>query len=190
MKEALRAYKSQDGQLIVYKVVSNRKLEADEIETLLKEGKVGPLDGFRSKAGKPFSAMLTIDNGKPKLDFGGGADGENGDEAIDLSQFEVVGKDPKTGAPVHSTPNAYISESYEHGNRDSGFRMSRTLLGKAIETDQVKKLLSEGKTDLIKGFRSKRTNRLFDAFLITKGTGIGFEFPPRPAKKKKAKKSS
>jgi DNA topoisomerase-3 len=39
---------------------------------------------------------------------------------------------------------------------------------------------------------SKRTKRPFDAFLVldTKTGKVGFEFPPRPAKKKAAKKKN
>jgi DNA topoisomerase-3 len=46
-------------------------------------------------------------------------------------------------------------------------------------------MLTEGKTGLIKGFISNRTKRPFDAFLtFDPETGkVGFEFPPRPAKK-------
>ena len=69
--------------------------------------------------------------------------------------------------------------------------MSRTLLGKTIPQEQLLKMLKEGKSELIKGFRSKRTKRLFDAFLLLdeKG-GLKFEFPPRPPKKKTAKKAA
>jgi len=49
-----------------------------------------------------------------------------------------------------------------------------------------------GKTDLIKGFVSNRTKRKFDAFLTfdAKEGKIGFDFPPRPAKKAATKKAA
>ena len=57
--------------------------------------------------------------------------------------------------------------------------------------EQVRKLLSARKTDLITGFRSNRTKRLFDAFLLLQDDGgIKFEFPPRPAKKAAKKVAS
>ena len=45
----------------------------------------------------------------------------------------------------------------------------------------MKKLLTHGKTDVIKGFVSNRTKRKFDAHLTfdPKEGKIGFEFPPR-----------
>ena len=67
------------------------------------------------------------------------------------------------------------------------------MLGKALPAEEIKNLLENKKTSLIEGFRSNRTKRLFNAFLILKDKGgIGFEFPPRAPKKKaepKAKKS-
>ncbi len=176
----------------VNKVIGNRKLVPDEVEQLLKKGEIGPLDGFKSRQGKAFSALLKLaekDNGslRVELDFG---DSGNDDEDIDLSQFPVVGTSPVDGSPVHETPNAYISEGKDAKGKAT-FRMSRNMLGKALPPEQIKKLLTEKKTDLIKGFRSNRTKRLFDAFLILKDDGkIGFEFPPRPPRKKAAKKAA
>lgn len=189
MLESLRSFRSQDGELNLYKTVSNRRMQLEEYETLLKEGKVGPLDDFRSKAGKPFSAMLKLEENKVSLDFGNGSGDGGSDEPIDLSEFEVVGT-VEPGGKVYATPNAYLSEANNQGDKKA-FRLSRTLLGKSIPEEEAKKLLAEKKTGLIKGFRSKRTGRLFDAFLILKDDGkIGFEFPPRAPKKKGAKKKA
>lgn len=185
MREAMRFYRSQDGALTIYKNMGNRKLEEEEIQTLLKEGKVGPLDGFRSKRGKPFSAMLILDAGKAKFDFGG--NGENGDEIADLSEYPVIATCPLDNAPVHETPNAYICANYKRGDEGCNFRVGRTILGRAITPPEFKQLVENKKTELLKGFRSNRTKRLFDAFLILKENGgIGFEFPPRAPKKPKA----
>jgi DNA topoisomerase-3 len=52
----------------------------------------------------------------------------------------------------------------------------------------VKKLLAEGKTDLLKGFVSKKTNRKFEAYLVLKGGQTAFEFAPREKKSKSASK--
>ena len=70
MMENFRAFKSQDGKVTIYKVISNRKLSLDELRKLLVEGKVGPLQGFRSKAGRTFSATLVLDeNYKVQFQF-------------------------------------------------------------------------------------------------------------------------
>ena len=55
---------------------------------------------------------------------------------------------------------------------------------------QMKKLLTEGKTDLLKEFVSNRTRRKFSAYLVAKEGKVSFEFekkvakPKAPAKKK------
>ncbi len=181
MREAMRYYRSQDGALTIYKNMGNRKLEEEEIQTLLKEGKIGPLDGFRSKAGKPFSAMLVLEDNKAKFNFGNNG-GENGDEDVDLSEYPVIANCPLDNAPVHETPNAYVCANYKRGDGGCSFRVGRTILGRAIAPEEFKLLLADKKTPLLKGFRSNRTKRLFDAHLVLKADGgIGFEFPPRPA---------
>ena len=55
-----------------------------------------------------------------------------------------------------------------------------------IEPAQITKLLATGKTDLLKGFVSKKNNRKFEAFLVLKDGKTAFEFAPRE-KKGKAK---
>ena len=180
--------------LSINKVIGNRKTSISELVNLLKDRQIGPLDGFRSRAGKNFSAYVKLvekPNGslRAELDFGNSEGGENGEggEAIDLSQYPVIGESPVDATPVHETPNAYISAGNDKNGRPA-FRLSRNLLGKALPADIVKKLLSEHKSDLIKGFRSKRTGRLFDAFLLLDDKGkISFEFPPKPKKTKKKK---
>ena len=196
MLENFRSYRSQDGELTVYKVIGNRRMQEEEIQTLLNERKIGPIDGFLSKAGKPFSAMLQMnEENKVKFVFNRnpGANGDEEEKDVDLTEFPVVGQFPIDNSPVHETPNAYISESYQQSDSQNrkGFRLSRTLLGKTIPPEEVQKLLSEKKTGLLEGFRSKRTKRLFSAHLILKEDGnIGFEFPPRAAKKTAKKKSA
>ncbi|MBN2068444.1 MAG: DNA topoisomerase 3 [Opitutales bacterium] len=188
--ETLRSYKSQDGKLLIYKTIGNRKMSEEEITTLLQDGRIGPLDGFRSKAGKPYSAILKLDEeSKVRFEFGNsGEAGQGGDETeLDTSALNVVGISPLDQSPVYEAPNAYISESYIKGDKSKGLRISRKLLEKTITPDQIAKLLTHKKTDLIEQFRSKRTKKFFSAYLILKSNGgIGFEFPPRAATKKAA----
>ena len=54
----------------------------------------------------------------------------------------------------------------------------------------MKKLLPDGKTDLLKEFVSNRTRRKFSAYLVAQAGKVSFEFekkvakPKAPAKKK------
>ena len=80
----------------------------------------------------------------------------------------------------------YMCEKATGPDKTCTFRTGKIILQQTIEPAQVVKLLTEGKTDLFKGFVSKKTNRKFEAYLILKDGGTAFEFAPR-VKKGKAK---
>lgn len=184
LMENFRAYRSQDGEFAVYKTIGNRKMQAEEIRTLVREREVGPLDGFRSKAGKPYSAILRLnDENRVEFVFGNNGEGEGSEGEINLEEFPVIATD-KSNVNIHETPNAYVWA-------DGSTRISRNILSRTIPREQFLKLINEGKTDLLDKFKSKRTGRFFDAHLLLKaGNKIGFEFPPRAPKKKTARKAT
>ena len=54
----------------IWKTVAGKRVSESQAKQLLNQGKTGQLKGFKSKAGKPFSAALTLDDDKKvKLDF-------------------------------------------------------------------------------------------------------------------------
>ena len=64
--------------------------------------------------------------------------------------------------------------------------MGKIILQREIPTEQVQKLITTGKTDLLRKFISKK-GRPFSAYLKLDKGKVGFEFEPRkPAAKKKA----
>lgn len=198
MIETFRAYRSQDEKLTVYKTMGNRKLTEEEIKELLEKKSIGPLDDFKSKAGKPFSAILKLDEDfKVKFDFGTEA-GQEG-EPIDYTQFQPICNCPlaqrglcsHSEGTVYATPQAYQCEHYKEPHTKCTFRVSRNLLSRSIPEDQFKKLVNEGKTDLLDHFKSNRTKRFFSAHLILKEDGtIGFEFEKKVPKEKKPRKTT
>ena len=192
MMENFRSYKSKDGEVTIYKVIGNRKLALEELDTLLKEKKIGPLEGFRSKAGRPYVATLVLsDEWKIKFQFENRNEDDESGEPLNFEELPIVGKCPINDTPVFETPNVYgCRERLENSNGENkGFRMSKKILDQEISSVQVKKLLTDGKTDKLDKFVSKRTKKPFAAFLVLKKNGsVGFEFPPRPPKKKAAEK--
>lgn len=203
MMEDFRGYKStatytannREYPLVsINKVIGNRAMSEEEIATLLRERELGPLDGFRSRNGKAFSAILKLEQNdkggwRVTFDFGNDGNGEN-DSPEDLARFPVVAKCPVDQAPVHETPNAYVCVNHALDGEDKcPFRISRTILSRTIEREEFQALVEKGRSPLLKGFRSNKTKRLFDAHLILKPGGqIGFEFPERP--RKTARKSA
>ena len=159
-----------------WKILGGRQLEPAEAETLVRERAVGPLDGFRSRLGRPFSAKLRMnDANEVEFDFGPRLDDEDA-EAPDFSGQEPLGHCPKCSSRVFETPAAYVCERAVGPEKTCDFRSGRTILQRSIERSQMQKLLSTGKTDLLQ-FVSARTRRPFSAFLVRQEDGkVGFEF--------------
>jgi DNA topoisomerase-3 len=159
----------------------SRTFEYDEVEQLLKERSIGPLTGFRSKMGRPFAAALKISpEFKLEFDFGN-SDADSDAAEIDFSALTPLGPCPKCGARVYEQPMAYVCEKAVGAARSCDFRSGRVILQQPIEAEQMRKLLRDGRTDLLRGFVSNRTRRKFAAFLMRKPDGTtGFEFEPRP----------
>ncbi len=162
-----------------WKILGGRQLEPGEAEALIRDRELGPLDGFRSRLGRAFSAKLRLNDAfEVQFDFGQG-DGE-GDEAPDFSAQDPLGPCPKCGNRVFEAPNAYVCERAVGANRTCDFRSGRTILARPVEPAQMRKLLATGKTDLLQ-FVSARTRRPFSAFLVRGPEGkVGFEFEARP----------
>lgn len=60
----------RDGcSMTIWKTISGKRISADIAQTLLRDGRTEALKGFKSKAGKPFSARLKLSDGKVSLEF-------------------------------------------------------------------------------------------------------------------------
>ncbi|CAM5786135.1 DNA topoisomerase III [Rhizobacter fulvus] len=183
----------------ISKIPGSRAFELDEVETFLTAKKIGPLEGFRSKAGWPFTAELRlafddeIKNWKLEFDFGEDAkkDGESG-EPIDFSAQESLGACPKDQGRVFEHGSSYVCEHAVGAHVTCDFKSGKIILQQPVAREQMSKLLETGKTDLLEGFVSNKTRRKFKARLAydKKEGKVTFEFEPRaprvPAAAKKA----
>lgn len=187
VKENYKKFACQSCDWSTWKIVAGRQFEIDEIETLLREGRVGPLLGFRNKMGRLFNAEIVLNEDKqPTFDFGQPKEGEEA-EAVDFSGQEPVGTCPKCGARVFEHGMAYVCEKSVGPGKSCDFRSGKIILQQPIEREQMAKLLTEGRTDLLKGFVSARTRRKFSAFLVRGKDGkVGFEFEAKAPKAPKA----
>lgn len=190
--ENYRRYACTNCAFNISKIPGGRQFETSEIETLLKEHTLGPLQGFRSKMGRPFAAILKLikdaeeDNYKLEFDFGN-SDLEDS-EPIDFNT-EPVGVCPKCHAKVYEHGMRYICQNAVAPVKTCDFSTGKIVLQQEVSREQVTKLLEQGKTDLLTGFRSSRTGRNFKAYLVKQADGkIGFEFEARQPAKSKAKK--
>lgn len=191
LRQTDATYESRDPELPIKikKHIAGRLLTEDELKTLFKKGVVGPLQGFKSKFNKPFDASLQIDE-KFKTTFLFEGDDN---QAPELTEEMLIGTAKMPDGKEHkvyATDKAYHVPDIVTKKDPHGIRIGRSILQREIPEDQALKLLSEGKTDLLNGFVSNRTKRKFDAHLTfdLATAKIGFDFPPRPAKKAAKKK--
>lgn len=186
--ETFRAYKSKDGKFIIYKTIGNRKISEEEVRELVTKGKVGPLEGFKSKMGRPYTATLKLDeNFAVKFQFGDNPDGTER-RPENLEDAPVVGKCPKsamglckckTGELVE-TETAYVCRCPKGEERKCSFRLGKTMLSHTITRAEIESLTNTGKTPVIEDFVSKRTKKKFSASLVLDARGsISFEFTKR-----------
>jgi DNA topoisomerase-3 len=190
IKENYKKFQCQSCDFALWKIAASRQFETEEIEELISKRVVGPLQGFRSKMGKPFAAMVKLTPElKSEFDFGqNGADANGVVPEIDFSGQEPLGPCPKCGARVFEHVMSYVCEKSTGPNRSCDFRSGKIILQRPIEREQMAKLLTTGRTDLLHKFISKRNNRPFSAFLVKQPDGkIGWEFAPRPPKQPKKK---
>ncbi|MDR2689057.1 MAG: DNA topoisomerase III [Azoarcus sp.] len=189
VKENYKKFACQSCDWSTWKIMAGRQFEIGEIETLLREGRVGPLLGFRNKMGRLFNAEAVLNADKqPTFDFGQPSDTV---EAVDFSAQESVGACPKCQARVFEHGMSYVCEKSLGPEKSCDFRSGKIILQQPIEREQMQKLLAEGKTDLLRGFISARTRRKFSAFLVRGADGkVGFEFEARTPKSKAAESGS
>jgi len=182
VKENYRRYACTQCDFSIGKHPGGRTFELPEVEELLAKREIGPLSGFVSKMGRPFAAILRID-GDYKLEFDFGQKDEENDEPVDFSGQASLGACPKCGARVFEHGMSYVCERSVGPERSCDFRSGKVILQQEVSRAQMEKLLAEGRTDLLDGFVSSRTNRKFKAFLARQPDGkIGFEFEPRGEK--------
>jgi DNA topoisomerase III len=170
---------------MIYKIIGGRRMEEPEIKELVEKRQVGPLDGFISnKTRNRFSALLklahveetkkdvSVKKWKTEFDFG---------DKADIATLTPFWTDSTTGVQLCENGSSYILRERDGDGWKQTFRVGRIMCQKPIPPEQAIKMVTEGKTDLIKGFISKK-GRPFDAFLKREDGKMSWEFPPRAAK--------
>jgi DNA topoisomerase III len=176
------------------KTPAGRTFEQAEVEQFLRDKKIGPLEGFRSKAGWPFTSEIALKyneeekNWKLEFDFGNDKNAEETGEIVDFTGSESLGACPKCGGAVHEHGSNYVCEkavpTEGQPTPTCNFKSGKIVLQQVVEREQIAKLLSAGKTDLLEKFVSNRTRRAFKAFLSwnAEEDKVVFEFEPRTSK--------
>ncbi|HEX5767610.1 MAG TPA: DNA topoisomerase III, partial [Burkholderiales bacterium] len=93
VQENYRKVQCQKCDFTLWRVISGREWAPEELAELFTKRFVGPLTGFRSKQGRPFSAGMRL-NDEMRLEFDFGQGSADGDEAPDFSGQEPLGACP------------------------------------------------------------------------------------------------
>ncbi len=176
VKETYKTYSCVDQkscQFSIKKINANRVLAVKEAEIFLKEKSFGPVDGFRSRRGFPFAATIILnENYELKFDF----ENEESSDNVSFANENIIGACPKCSSNVYVYKTSYVCEKNVGIDKTCDFRSGLMILQQPISVEQMKKLLNNGKTDLLDSFISARTKRKFKAFLTVNDKKIGFEF--------------
>lgn len=179
VQETYRKFGCKQCDFSIWKTMGGRIFEAHEAEELITQKKLGPLDGFRSRLGRPFSAEIRL-NEEFKAEFDFGQDAIK--EEVDFSDKTPLGKCPKCSGKVYEHGTSYICEKATGEQSVCDFRSGTTILQRKITEDEMKALLANGRTPLLTKFISKK-GRPFNAFLVVDNGKVGFEFEKREPKK-------
>jgi DNA topoisomerase-3 len=187
VQENYRKFQCQKCDFSLWVVLSGREWAPEEVAELFQKRFIGPLNGFRSRMGKPFSAGIRLTSDlKIEFDFGQARLDEEAANPPDFSGQESLGACPKCNARVFEHGTVYVCEKAVGAERSCDFRSGKMILQQPVERAQMQKLLTTGRTDLLKSFVSKKGRR-FKAYLVKTSEGrVGFEFEQRAPAKHKA----
>ena len=161
---------------VMWKDASGRWFDRKTASRLLEEKSIEDLHGFFSRNGDGYEVSVNIDDSGKVVIAGSTA------ETTDSSDKELC------PCPKCDQGTIRIGETtYACDNAECKFRgLGRNVCKRDISVDEAKKILTEGKSDLIEDFTSRR-GKPFPAYLILEANKVGFEFPPRapPADAKK-----
>ncbi len=136
-------------------------LSDEQVKMLLAEGHTETIKGFKSKAGKKFSAMLRFErteekNYAIKFDFA--------DVEPEILPDVVC---PACGGQMKKTSFGYGCVNYRQDDPESCRFSVGQIAGKNLSPANVTQLLKEKRTDTLRGFKSK-SGKKFDACLVLK----------------------
>ncbi len=140
--------------------IAGKRLSEEEVKQLITEGKTGVIEGFTSKSKKKFKAILVLtkdENGKPTIGFD--FDGVPDEYVEGIACPVCGGKMVRTG---------YGVACENRGKEENGcyFNIGE-VAGKKLDDETIKALITNGTTDVIRGFKSK-SKTSFDAKLVLK----------------------
>jgi len=173
-----------DCKFTLPKVIASRPLSQDEAKILLTKKLVGPLTGFVNRFKMPFDAAVELQEDKKSglkaaFVFEKSAEEEAEAEAI-LPENRLCKCPACEKGAIYETPNSYICDRRVSGDGCKA-RLAKEMCKYPIPREQALKYFTEGRTDVIDKWISKK-GRPFAAALVCNLKGkrmLAWDFPPR-----------
>ena len=161
---------------VMWKDASGRWFDRQTASKLLEEKSIDDLHGFFSRSGDSYEVSVNIDDGGKVVIAGSSA------ETTDSNDVELCPCPKCDQGTIRIGESTYACDSPECKFRGLG----KNICKRDISEEEAKKILTEGKSELIEDFISRR-GKNFPAYLVLEANKVGFEFPPRapPADAKK-----
>ncbi len=157
-----------------------RTMVRKEAAVYITEGKTPVLEGFISRRGRPFRASLILgENGRHSWEFPS-REATTARRKVEIGKVvdtESLGPCPvcKKGR-VLTTEGAYACRDGEDG---CTFNLPRTILGREISREEAVTFVTDGQTDVLDGFISRRGRPFRAALVLGKNGKYRWKFPSR-----------
>lgn len=162
--------------------IAGRDLTEEEVKELIEKGRTQVLSGFVSKSRKKFEGALVLEKNEEgqinvTFDFS-----ENQPKVIEGLSC------PACGGAIEIVPYGYSCKNHTREGEGCYFSIGK-IAGKSLSVDDITELVTNSRTQTLRGFKSK-TGKKFDACLmLTKDEegkiSLKFDFENVEAKKVK-----
>lgn len=163
--------------------IAGRDLSEEEFKNLITKGRTDVLEGFVAKSKKKFPASLVLqkdEEGRVNITF---------DFSANEPQIVEGIKCPSCGGDIAATAYGFRCIHFDREKEDGCDFSVGKIAEKSLNVSQLTELITNGRTETIRGFKSK-TGKKFDACLCMEKdengkTVIKFDFEHVEAKKVK-----
>ena len=163
--------------------IAGRDLSEEEFKDLITKGRTDVLEGFVAKSKKKFPASLVLqkdEEGRVNITF---------DFSANEPQIVEGIKCPSCGGDIVATAYGFRCIHFDREKEDGCDFSVGKIAEKSLNVSQLTELITNGRTETIRGFKSK-TGKKFDACLCMEKdengkTVIKFDFEHVEAKKVK-----
>ena len=142
--------------------VAGLDIPEEQVKKLIEEGITDTIRGFKSKSGKRFDACLKLNKDEQTNKVSATFDFEN----VKPQKVEGI-VCPDCGGDIYVSPYGYRCANYNRQTEDGCHFFVGRIADKQLSQVQFLELMANGRTETIKGFKSKSGKR-FNACLVLK----------------------